>query len=735
MRSLRWSLLFFIPTIGIIPAVLLKSGTTLTVVSQRTRDRDRERPLSQLRSLIDQSSGKVSEEQLIQLEREQKGTKVEALARFFRAYQRYSNNDFSTSAPLFEEEVIKESGLGDYALFYRAKAYSQIGEYQRAQEAFQQLVDSYQDSLFFDESQVAVGEMLLKQNKPRASIKYLSKLVEEEQSLAILLTAKSYEQVGESDKATLHYKKIYYELPESKESEEAEAKLTQLGFKLPEPDQQLLQKRSNRLFEAGLHGRAVDSYNKLLLLFPETTAKNSYRYGYSLYRINRYNEAIRYLTAVPKENSKNYIDSRYFAAICYKRQKLMPQFVEAALQVLSLNPPAEYGADLLGDLVNYYDKSNESLASRYRIQLTRDYPKSKQADEASYKAAWRVHQTKDYAAGSEALIEHLANFPDTEWRGSVAFWAARDAERAGEYERAIALYEAIPIRYRYGYYGYLAQKRLAEVKRVKRSTQAEKSNTLLKRAVAAIRPAEPLAETVTEKAEPRFVRAASLQTIRLGDLALTELEVARKEAPTSAKINLEIAKIYKFRGENLRAVQALQRAHPDYLSYQGNETSQEVFEIFFPIIEKKTIKEEAKRRGLDPFVVAGLIRQESVFDPRARSRANALGLMQLLPSTGKLVAKKEGAGSIAADQLYNPQLNIRLGVTYLSDMLDKFGRIEYAAAAYNGGPGRVSRWLQTLPDDIEEWVEAIPITETRLYVQGVIRNSAHYRRIYPDLAN
>jgi soluble lytic murein transglycosylase len=413
----------------------------------------------------------------------------------------------------------------------------------------------------------------------------------------------------------------------------------------------------------------------------------------------------------------------------------MPQFVETALQVLSLNPPAEYGADLLGDLVDYYDKSNESLASRYRTQLTRDYPRSKQADEASYKAAWRVHQTKDYAAGSEALIEHLANFPDTEWRGSVAFWAARDAERAGEYERAIALYEAIPNRYRYGYYGYLAQKRLAEVKRVKRSTQAEKSNTLLKRAVAAIRPAEPLAETVTEKAEPRIVRAASLQTIRLGDLALIELEAARKDAPTSPKINLEIAKIHKFREENLRAVQALQRAHPDYLSYQGNETSQEVFEIFFPIIEKKTIKEEAKRRGLDPFVVAGLIRQESVFDPRARSRANALGLMQLLPSTGKLVAKKEGAGSITADQLYNPQLNIRLGVTYLSDMLDKFGRIEYAAAAYNGGPGRVSRWLQTLPDDIEEWVEAIPITETRLYVQGVIRNSAHYRRIYPDLAN
>jgi soluble lytic murein transglycosylase len=174
----------------------------------------------------------------------------------------------------------------------------------------------------------------------------------------------------------------------------------------------------------------------------------------------------------------------------------------------------------------------------------------------------------------------------------------------------------------------------------------------------------------------------------------------------------------------------LQRAHPDYSIYQADEVPQEVYDIFFPLIEWETIKTEATRHGLDPYTVAGLIRQESVFDPRARSRANALGLMQLLPSTGQLVARKEGIGKITSDQLYNPQLNIKLGTSYLAEMLNKFGKIEYAAAAYNGGPGRVDRWLNTLPSGIEDWVEAIPITETRLYVFGVMRNSAQYRRIY-----
>lgn len=315
--------------------------------------------------------------------------------------------------------------------------------------------------------------------------------------------------------------------------------------------------------------------------------------------------------------------------------------------------------------------------------------------------------------------------------------AGRDAERAGKHSTALTIYEAVVGRYRYGYYGQLASQRISELKRQYRDLKPEKAaeGSTLARAVANLKPAAPLPETMTEKAEPRLLRAANLQTIALSDLAFIELERARRDAPSSPRINLEIARIYRSRGENLKAVNALQRAHPDYTSYRGDEAPREVFEIFFPLIEWKTIKAEAARHNLDPYLIAGLIRQESVFDPSARSRANALGLMQLLPSTGKLVARKQGSGIITSDQLYNPQLNIKLGTAYFADMLDKFGRIEYAAAAYNGGPGRVDRWLKTLPSEIEDWVDSIPITETRLYVQGVLRNTAHYRRLYSESNN
>ncbi|MBA2339775.1 MAG: lytic transglycosylase domain-containing protein, partial [Pyrinomonadaceae bacterium] len=136
---------------------------------------------------------------------------------------------------------------------------------------------------------------------------------------------------------------------------------------------------------------------------------------------------------------------------------------------------------------------------------------------------------------------------------------------------------------------------------------------------------------------------------------------------------------------------------------------------------------------LDPHQVAGLIRQETVFTPRALSSANAYGLMQLLLETGRRVASKYGIDrAITPDALYEPRLNIQLGTGYMRDQFDKFGRIEYVAAAYNAGPGRVVQWRSTLPLEIDEWAEAIPFKETRGYVQGVVRNTLQYERLYDD---
>jgi soluble lytic murein transglycosylase len=166
------------------------------------------------------------------------------------------------------------------------------------------------------------------------------------------------------------------------------------------------------------------------------------------------------------------------------------------------------------------------------------------------------------------------------------------------------------------------------------------------------------------------------------------------------------------------------------------EMTTEEWSIFYPLNYWELIKFWANKRNLDPYQVAGLIRQESAFNPRAKSAANAYGLMQLLiPTARQLSAKYRKDVQINEESLYDPALNIELGTAYLRQMFDKFGRIEYAAAAYNAGPGRIPQWLSTLPTPIDEFVESIPFNETRSYVQGVIRNTAQYRRLYDEKGN
>jgi soluble lytic murein transglycosylase len=153
--------------------------------------------------------------------------------------------------------------------------------------------------------------------------------------------------------------------------------------------------------------------------------------------------------------------------------------------------------------------------------------------------------------------------------------------------------------------------------------------------------------------------------------------------------------------------------------------------ILFPEPWWDTIETESAKNNLDPYLVASLIRQESEFDPTAISYANAYGLMQLLPSVGKSMAREEGIAHFQTFQLLDPNMNIRLGTRYLRQMLDRFGGVkEYALAAYNAGDSRVVDWQAAGPySGIDEFVESIPFTQTREYVEAILRNEETYKAI------
>jgi soluble lytic murein transglycosylase len=162
------------------------------------------------------------------------------------------------------------------------------------------------------------------------------------------------------------------------------------------------------------------------------------------------------------------------------------------------------------------------------------------------------------------------------------------------------------------------------------------------------------------------------------------------------------------------------------------EVSREFWEALFPLPWGGELQRRAELHGIDPYLVAGLIRQESEFDPNARSRAGALGLMQIMPATGRSLARKAGIDRHSTQHLFNPERSLSLGTLHFRAVLDRFGGdLVQTLAGYNAGENRVEQWLPRENfEEPAEFVESIPFTETRGYVQSVLRNAEVYRWLY-----
>ncbi|HEX8185272.1 MAG TPA: transglycosylase SLT domain-containing protein, partial [Blastocatellia bacterium] len=407
-------------------------------------------------------------------------------------------------------------------------------------------------------------------------------------------------------------------------------------------------------------------------------------------------------------------------------------------RLLSQYSKTRWAQDALYNLARDLDKQDRTAEAinRYR-QIISLFPRSQYAAEASYNLGWQAYQAKSYADAARILSQHLATYryPETKFIGEAAFWAGKAEERLGNKARALALYEVVNERYRYGYHGYIAGLRAEKLRASDPSLKPEqaKPGSDLERIRRNVTHVERIEEVADGSENNRVARADDLELIGLGDLAIKELNAALENAPASPRLNLRLAQLYSRRGENFQATLVLRKGYPDIYSYSESDVPREAWEIMFPMVSWNTIKQEAKRNGVDPYIAAGLIRQESVFNPNAISRVGARGLMQVMPATGQQISRRQGIGTITAADLYNPTINIKLGMSYLAQMLGQFGRIEYAAAAYNAGPSRARAWMAERGGlDIEEWVESIPFTETRGYVQGVLRYAANYRRFYKE---
>jgi soluble lytic murein transglycosylase len=219
----------------------------------------------------------------------------------------------------------------------------------------------------------------------------------------------------------------------------------------------------------------------------------------------------------------------------------------------------------------------------------------------------------------------------------------------------------------------------------------------------------------------------------LFDDALSELRYAQRAWGNSPRLDATIAWVYNQKGELRRAISLMRRTYPQFLTAGAHELPAELLQVIFPLVYWDTIRKQSAAHDLDPYLVAALIGQESTFEPGVRSVANAWGLMQLVPSTGRRLARSIGIRNFTTAKLTDPEINIRLGTLYFSQLVSRFGGTYYALASYNAGDSRVVRWKSERPGlDEDEFIDDIPFPETQNYVKRVLGTAEDYRRLYSD---
>jgi soluble lytic murein transglycosylase len=320
---------------------------------------------------------------------------------------------------------------------------------------------------------------------------------------------------------------------------------------------------------------------------------------------------------------------------------------------------------------------------------------------------------------------------------AAAYWLGRCYEKLDDPRTASRLYRNAAALANQSYYGQMAQQAADVLAPEGRGIRPVVSGADLSQALRVLEGIRVRPAAIAAPAGPAVLaieRARQLASAELFEEALAELRAASERYPEEKAVPYVAARIHERQGDFGSVIAVLHRAFPDYSYLPPASLPRELREMLFPVPYHDLVRVHAATEELDPSLVFGLIRQESAFKESAHSRANARGLMQIVPATGRRLARQAGLRGYSTAKLYQAGTNIVLGTRHLASLLQMFGgRMELALAAYNAGEQRAQRWKMQFGDtDLALFVEQVPFMETRHYIRQVLTNREHYRAILTE---
>ncbi len=310
-------------------------------------------------------------------------------------------------------------------------------------------------------------------------------------------------------------------------------------------------------------------------------------------------------------------------------------------------------------------------------------------------------------AARQTFLSYLEDFPEGRRWEEASYWGAHVAEMIGDTDGAEELRARIREESPVSYYAFLA----------------DAAGDSLFRPVMAEADALPEPDWIA----PELELLALLEEAGLEEAVASRIASMKARAGDSEESLLAVGMALHEAGHALEGIRVgLQ------LRGSGRAWDRTLLQVVYPFPYRELVESRARELGLDPFLVAGLIRQESAFVADIVSPAGATGLMQVMPATGRQLAGRIGPRGFRTETLETAELNVHLGTRFLADLMRRYeGDIPLVLSAYNAGPSRANRWRR-LPEaaDPHRFTERIPFAETRGYVKNVVRNRALYRWLY-----
>jgi len=653
-----------------------------------------------------------------------------ALAYLVLGYAHILDKEYAKAVDPLSRAKPRAGDLGEYVDFYLGTAYFQSG---RTAEAVATLTDfekEYPESLLLRDARVLYGSALLADNRAKDAIAVLQKDRQPPRADLELALGKAYAGAGEPVKAAEILRNLYVTMPLSAEASQADVELKQLASttQLPPVGPNGRRTRADLLAKGRRFSEAAAEYRDLLnVVSPSDRPEIQIALAVALRRSGDDREAKKVLDGMESSAGTEISIQRIFnLAEIARSDNDEPGFLQYLGQLRQAAPTSFWLQQALLSEGNYYllKPDYDKAIDAYR-ELQQRFPKGGRASYAHWKVAWLSLRQGRTAEAKTGFEQQIGLYPTSAEVPAALYWRARLAEEDKDSAMARAYYQKISERFRNFYYGELARRRLREI----RADGDPQPYTLLDR-VPAINAGTHITTSDPPTDNLRYQKAQVLENGALVDLAVRELQAAATEDKGNW-VTSATAKIYEDAGRYDGAIQVFKRAVPNYFAVDLPTLPRPYWEALFPKPYWPDLKKFSSQNALDPYLVASLIRQESEFNPGAVSRANALGLMQLLPKVGSSVARQEKLHHFSSEQLFTPEINLQLGTRYFRQMVDKFGTFEYALAAYNAGSNRVDDWLgQGKYRDPQEFVESIPFTETREYVQAILRNANVYRQLY-----